>query len=1223
MSNYRDDVREMLKKFKTNSPSPESTPAEKSSGIEPATSEEEASEAEVTPKLTSAEKPDNSAEQDKNQKSVPADSETNIFDDILDLEEDGPTNEAVEADNANENSESSNAVTKTNAKSPLEKDEEMEVDDNNGTTPEPIPDTSDSLNENSDNDKENDKEKINEKTDIIEDSEKKEDNNGIEKTEEIKEIVELDETIDKIDEKDEIEAEDIKEIEDKNDVKELVESKDESSSSEAEIETIEPDIEVESESKQIKEIDDKEFIVSEVELQTEKEKFEDIVDLADDTNDSIIQPEVELNTGSKKAEEVDLVDDTNDAEAMQPEVEVQTGSKKTEEVDLVDDSNSIEALDESTKNTPVDSADDDLTEKDENKPEAESEIEEITDEPETDQICSPRKEESKQPVRKKAGRPPKTPKKSDDEHEVVELLSSNEEEEEEDTGNGTTNDHKPKVKGYVVEEETSSEEEIDEVGDPDKEPGEGAEKEITEDFLQPFHYGWRRECVYRKSKNSSVTNCDVYYIPPQDGRYRTREAKRKRRSKADQERYFEDFPDDDLSIKNFNYVRKPLGLGNAAYELIRQAKLQTAFEECETEREKEREKKKSMKEVEESAGLLESPPDSDDEEVKLINGFDTIVPLSLQALAHITGMQNLHKCRRKIRDPETCCTPPLVEDSLWSNLVDDPVGVFTELGGRSSPVTPPPLRAVGLTYIATAEKIMKAIQDVKDEAFKVDSTKEIDLIEDMATHDFAIKKFKNYKKTEFLDLDWEPEWKDKKGKPGRPSGTRGPRGPYNKNKNLMSSSIMRPAMDRPCTPKCPGSYGILPSLQCVSCKAMFHAKCQGVGISDVRNFRCRRCSTKGSSQPARSQNQRSSGGYSDQNYAVGASASVKLKLPMMPKNGKRPIVELVLRTPEGRYQPIKFRNNSQISENIPRTLFHKANQAKKTLYVKSQQLPRLNGKPVFLAINPLIGAPGPGRPPSGSAPRGAQQPPTGDQVAILVRPQKAAANSKPVLLNVPRKVALKVKVGTTLSFSASNDHKYVVMDAKIHPPVGARAPNRGPGRPPAQSPGLNKARLPSSLSVIPNSGSRRQQGGPRSNSLANLMGNKRPGLTITRGPMGGPTRPAKVARPGSSRPPVFPSSSNILASGEVVAATQIAMEPCTPYCPGVSGFPDLECTRCQSLFHSQCVGINESLLSRIRSTFKCRICTPVPAARPGPPKPKPRPLGPRPGGGPVTVINLD
>ena len=81
---------------------------------------------------------------------------------------------------------------------------------------------------------------------------------------------------------------------------------------------------------------------------------------------------------------------------------------------------------------------------------------------------------------------------------------------------------------------------------------------------------------FRQARSSGVTNCDVYYIPPQDGRYRTREAKRKRRSKKDQERYFEDFPDDDLSIKNFNYVKKPLGLNNAAYEMVRQAKLKDA-----------------------------------------------------------------------------------------------------------------------------------------------------------------------------------------------------------------------------------------------------------------------------------------------------------------------------------------------------------------------------------------------------------------------------------------------------------------------------------------------------------------------------------------------------------------------------------------------------------------------------------------------------------------------
>ena len=50
----------------------------------------------------------------------------------------------------------------------------------------------------------------------------------------------------------------------------------------------------------------------------------------------------------------------------------------------------------------------------------------------------------------------------------------------------------------------------------------------------------------------------------------------------------------------------------------------------------------------------------------------------------------------------------------------------------------------------------------------------------------------------------------------------------------------------------------------------------GVGISDIRNFRCRRCSTRGNSQP-RNQSQRGSvGGYSDQNYAIGESKSVKV-----------------------------------------------------------------------------------------------------------------------------------------------------------------------------------------------------------------------------------------------------------------------------------------------------------------------------------------------------------
>ena len=78
-------------------------------------------------------------------------------------------------------------------------------------------------------------------------------------------------------------------------------------------------------------------------------------------------------------------------------------------------------------------------------------------------------------------------------------------------------------------------------------------------------------------------------------------------------------------------------------------------------------------------------------------------------------------------------------------LADITLGVFNYLGDRSSPVAPPPLRAVKLTYNETAEKIGKAFEEIKTEAFKHEPTKEVDLHEEQASHDYAIKKFKNYK----------------------------------------------------------------------------------------------------------------------------------------------------------------------------------------------------------------------------------------------------------------------------------------------------------------------------------------------------------------------------------------------------------------------------------------------------------------------------------------------
>ena len=785
----------------------------------------------------------------------------------------------------------------------------------------------------------------------------------------------------------------------------------------------------------------------------------------------------------------------------------------------------------------------------------------------------------------------------DDDEDSKPSVKSSEATSEKESENQTQSDEKQKYSGItrpkrpskkkateVVdlssdEEESSEEEEEssedDEVGDPDRDPGEGASKDIPNAYLQPFLFGWKREVVFRRTKN--VTECDIYYLPPLESRYRTREAKRKRRSKADQERYFEDFPDDNLSIANFNYVRKPLGLENAAYEIVRRAGLESSMKSSDQAEKKEdpyrkTNAKKSLKEVEESAGLLESN-DEDDEEVRLICGFDPEVPVSLQAFHHVAGMNKQHDKRKRHRDPETCCTPPLAEDTLWTNLNDDPFGVYTELGGRSSPTTPPPLRAIKLTYNETADKIIQTHNEVKEEAFKYDNTKEIELKEELASHDYAIKKYKNYKSGPA-----DPEWKPIRNHHQRPAQAQ--QNYMKGHQRFASSLIMRPAVERPCNIKCPGSVGILPSMQCVSCKNMFHAKCQGMISPNLRVFRCKRCLIRLQQiQPKRPllpqvqvQRQRAQGQSGSPNTS-GTGASVKLKLPMIPKNGKRPIVELVLRTLEGRYQPIKFRNNSQITETIPRTLFNKANSARKTLYVKSQQLPRLNGKPVFLAINPGA-APQPliQRPPTqGHQPVARPPPPpTGDQVSILVRPQNSAPTTKPVLLNVPRKVALKVKVGTTLSFSASNDQKYIVMDSKIHPPVGSRGRNQNSAPvPPKQGQQRPRLPLPPSLSVIPNSrpiqvppnrrgamapmpggrgraaplsrmmvrpGGRgsppvgRGSPGGVNRSLATLMNNKRPGLTITRGPGQGAPPPAKVPR---RMAPTIPKGANILASGEV------------------------------------------------------------------------------------------
>ena len=122
----------------------------------------------------------------------------------------------------------------------------------------------------------------------------------------------------------------------------------------------------------------------------------------------------------------------------------------------------------------------------------------------------------------------------------------------------------------------------------------------------------------------------------------------------------------------------------------------------------------------------------------------------MQTSMHLAGMKAEHKKRRKYRDPETCCTPPLAEDMLWAALDDDPLGVYNDLGGRSSPATPPPLRAVRLTPCETADKITNCFDEVKKVASKYRVLKEQELEDGiLASHDIAIKKNKHVKEQHY------------------------------------------------------------------------------------------------------------------------------------------------------------------------------------------------------------------------------------------------------------------------------------------------------------------------------------------------------------------------------------------------------------------------------------------------------------------------------------------
>ena len=207
-------------------------------------------------------------------------------------------------------------------------------------------------------------------------------------------------------------------------------------------------------------------------------------------------------------------------------------------------------------------------------------------------------------------------------------------------------------------------ENVEQLGNPSQKPGQDATRMIDLDFLSPFFHGWIRECVYREMKSGPPFVENVYYVPPNDGvdhGAKNREARRKRRNKHDQEKYFEDFPSQKLSVNNFSYIKRELGLNNEAYEKITTLKGGPDTRTVEATRRSSR-KVRSYREVPEHQGLLEtdhSESESSDGGVEEVTEFDIGLPLTLQIQSRSTPFREEHK-KRPVPPEKTCCGSALL-----------------------------------------------------------------------------------------------------------------------------------------------------------------------------------------------------------------------------------------------------------------------------------------------------------------------------------------------------------------------------------------------------------------------------------------------------------------------------------------------------------------------------------------------------------------------------------
>ncbi|XP_069688830.1 uncharacterized protein [Periplaneta americana] len=306
-------------------------------------------------------------------------------------------------------------------------------------------------------------------------------------------------------------------------------------------------------------------------------------------------------------------------------------------------------------------------------------------------------------------------------------------------------------------------------------------------YLKPFEYGWKRELVHRSNtRDSGKRQSDVYYYTPSG---------KKVRSLREVLKFLDD---GNLTPENFTFFKEPLGVNDPSKEVIRDAK-------------KDPSPKPEKKTTPPKPKMTLKPsPVSKSKATSSRHSSATSSPAS--------------KTKATTPKPSASISP-----SSTSPVSASPVPMSPASDAPSTPATQSPRNSSGRTVPPkTFPKI------------KVSSVR----LQKLPANKLPFNKSKKTESSEDGELEigmlppmWSPNDSPylKKSSTGSQSVTA---------VSWSSKSVIgKKTTNEPCSIRCVGVMGLIPSLQCRVCLCLYHPECVGLGsISEtIHSYVCKNC----------------------------------------------------------------------------------------------------------------------------------------------------------------------------------------------------------------------------------------------------------------------------------------------------------------------------------------------------------------------------------------------